>query len=70
MGIGLIETGRYADGRFVAQSASETFYEQAVKKGVSVVYEKYPGVHNWEFWDVHIQDVLNWMPLAGRMVES
>ncbi len=50
--------------------ASETFYEQAVKKGVSVVYEKYPGVHNWEFWDVHIQDVLNWMPLAGRMVES
>ena len=29
MGIGLIETGRYADGRFVAQSASEAFYEDA-----------------------------------------
>lgn len=29
MGIGLIETGRYADGRFVAQSASETFYDDA-----------------------------------------
>ena len=29
MGIGLIETGRYADGRFVAQSASESLYEDA-----------------------------------------
>ena len=29
MGVGLIETGRYADGRFVAQSASESLYEDA-----------------------------------------
>lgn len=29
MGIGIIETGRYADGRFVAQSASEAFYDDA-----------------------------------------
>ncbi len=29
MGIGLMETGRYADGRFVAQSASESLYEDA-----------------------------------------
>lgn len=29
MGVGLIETGRYADGRFVAQSANEGFYEDA-----------------------------------------
>lgn len=27
MGIGMFEIGRYADGRFVAQSASESFYE-------------------------------------------
>ncbi len=29
MGVGLIETGRYADGRFVAQSASDALYEDA-----------------------------------------
>lgn len=29
MGIGLIETGRYADGRFVAQSTSQSLYEDA-----------------------------------------
>lgn len=29
MGIGLIETGRYADGRFVAQSSSESLYEDS-----------------------------------------
>lgn len=29
MGVGLIETGRYADGRFVAQSAAESLYEDA-----------------------------------------
>lgn len=29
MGIGLIETGRYADGRFVAQSSSDSLYEDS-----------------------------------------
>lgn len=29
MGIGMMETGRYADGRFVAQSGSESLYEDA-----------------------------------------
>lgn len=29
MGIGMMETGRYADGRFVAQSASQDYYEDA-----------------------------------------
>ncbi len=29
MGVGLIETGRYADGRFVAQSANQSLYEDA-----------------------------------------
>lgn len=29
MGVGLIETGRYADGRFVAQSSSDSLYEDS-----------------------------------------
>ena len=29
MGVGLMDTGRYADGRFVAQSASHSLYEDA-----------------------------------------
>lgn len=47
---------------------NRSFYEAAVKKGIDVVYEEHPGVHSWEFWDQHIQDVLRWFPLKRDMV--
>lgn len=43
-------------------SLTENFYEKASALGVPVVYEKFPGEHNWDFWDAHIKDVLNWLP--------
>lgn len=29
-------------------------------------YKEAPGVHNWSFWDEHIQDVLSWLPIQHR----
>lgn len=29
--------------------------------GADVVYEEGPGGHNWDFWDVYIQRILDWM---------
>lgn len=42
--------------------SNEAFYQIACELGVTVTYEKFPGVHNWDFWDAHIQDVLKWLP--------
>lgn len=41
---------------------NEHFYEKASELGASIVYEKFPGVHNWDYWDAHIKDVLKWLP--------
>lgn len=49
--------------------ANESFYN-AVKDLVEIQYEKYPGVHDWNFWDTHIQDVMNWLPLANQKVDA
>lgn len=32
--------------------------------GLDCTYEEHPGEHEWGFWDVHIQRVLDWLPLA------
>lgn len=42
--------------------ANESFYQKASALGVTIEYEKFPGVHNWDFWDAHIRDVINWLP--------
>lgn len=31
--------------------------------GLECVYEEHPGEHEWGYWDVHIQRVLDWLPL-------
>lgn len=48
--------------------ANEGFYAEA-KDLAEITYEKYPGVHNWDFWDSHIKDVMNWLPLDGQKVQ-
>ncbi len=44
--------------------------EKLEKLGVDLTYEEYPGIHNWVFWDAHIQDVMNWLPLKNAPVEE
>lgn len=48
---------------------NEAFYAKA-KELADIRYETYPGVHDWIFWDAHIQDVLNWLPLAEGKVTA
>lgn len=31
------------------------------QKGAQITYEEGPGGHNWDFWDVYIQKILDWM---------
>jgi putative tributyrin esterase len=33
---------------------------------LSYTYEEEPGTHNWAYWDMKIQRVLNWLPLPDR----
>ena len=51
-----------------AQNAE--FREFAKNLGVDLTYEEGPGVHNWDFWDPWIRRILDWLPLAGELVEA
>lgn len=38
--------------------------------GVDLTYDEGPGIHNWDYWDPQIRKVLEWLPLAGSLVEA
>lgn len=38
--------------------------------GVDVTYEEHPGIHDWDYWDTHIQRALDWLPLVNDSVEE
>lgn len=48
-------------------SYNESFYADASQLA-PITYARHPGVHDWVFWDAHLPDVLNWLPLAGEKV--
>lgn len=31
--------------------------------GIVLTYEEHPGMHNWDYWETHIQRALAWLPL-------
>lgn len=37
------------------------FRDFLASRGVKYTYEEGPGVHDWKFWDGHIEKVLNWL---------
>lgn len=39
------------------------FRNHLQKLGYDFKYKEAPGVHSWDFWDLHIQDVLKWLPI-------
>ncbi len=45
------------------------FYETLKIHSFEVTFEKHPGIHNWDFWDLYIKDVLDWLPLKCDVVE-
>ena len=44
------------------------FRDLARSLSVDLTYEEGPGVHNFDFWDPYIRRVLDWLPLAGGLV--
>lgn len=45
-------------------------HKKLLEAGVDVTYEEHPGIHDWDYWDTHIQRALDWMPLANDSVEA
>ena len=41
------------------------FVDTAKKQGIPLTYQEFPGVHNWEFWDMTIQIALKWLFESG-----
>jgi S-formylglutathione hydrolase FrmB len=46
--------------------ANVRFRDAAQARGLAVASSFGPGEHEWGYWDARIQDVLAWLPLAGR----
>jgi putative tributyrin esterase len=42
---------------------NQTFKAHAEKIGLELTYEEGPGTHEWGFWDLWIQRILEWLPL-------
>ena len=45
------------------------FRDEMLKQGVDLTYEESPGIHNWDYWDPQIRRILEWLPLAGNLVD-
>jgi S-formylglutathione hydrolase FrmB len=46
------------------------FMETAQSLGIPVTTENFPGVHDWSYWDQHIQDVIRWLAPKGDLVSQ
>ena len=51
------------------REAGENYLAYAKELGVDIEYHLFPGVHDWKFWDTHIQDVFEWLPLKKDVVD-
>ncbi len=56
---------------FLAAGTEDWLYPQSVKLhqhlerlGYDVKWISAPGNHDWHFWDTHIQEVLDWLPIS------
>ncbi len=45
-------------------------YQKLTELGMEVTFEEHPGVHNWEYWDTHVQRAINWLPLVNDSVKK
>ncbi|MDO5438420.1 MAG: alpha/beta hydrolase family protein [Erysipelotrichaceae bacterium] len=45
------------------------FRDAMLAEGIDLTYEESPGIHNWDYWDPAIRRVLEWLPLAGTLVD-
>lgn len=45
------------------------FRDRLREQKVDLTYDESPGIHNWDYWDPQIRKVLEWLPLAGTLVD-
>ena len=41
--------------------ANRSFHEKLVKASVPVIYKEYPGKHEFEFWNQHVETMITWL---------
>lgn len=46
--------------------ANHRFHDACGTAGLPVALEVGPGEHDWGYWDAHIRDVLDWLPLGAE----
>ena len=39
------------------------FRDHLLSLGYDLTWFEAPGIHNWDFWEAHIRDVMEWLPL-------
>lgn len=73
----LLAEGRSLPGFYQCCGTEDFLYamnlsarDALVAQGVELTYEESPGAHDWDYWDVQIQRVLRWLPLAGSLVDA
>ena len=44
--------------------------DQLRAMNVDLTYDESGGIHNWDYWDPQIRKVLEWLPLAGTLVDG
>ncbi len=47
--------------------ANQKFYRSLCEAGIDVKFAADPGSHTWDFWNEHIKEVLDWLPLKSGM---
>lgn len=48
----------------ILYECNNAFYEQVKDLKADIEYRKYPGAHDWDFWDKHMIEMLNWLSTA------
>ncbi len=43
--------------------ANRAVHRRLTEAEVAHTYEEHPGIHDWNYWDEHIQRALDWLPL-------
>ena len=68
----LAKNGAPKPALFLAGGTEDWLYSQSVdlhahleRLGFTVKWVSAPGNHNWQFWDTHIQEVLDWLPIKN-----
>lgn len=50
-------------------SANLTGVERLKAAGLDLTFIEGPGKHEWYYWEKHLVDVLNWLPIDFQMEE-